>query len=200
MNNESTRSMFEHVVRARRSIREFDSRPLTRTVIQSLIDAIQAKTDAAGNRTAPSAHALHPLRVFFMAADVDDMALGFYSVDHESGELLLLEERDLRPQLQEASLDDQPWISAAPCVVSICADFNRPMTAFADQPPTGQRGVRYVYIEAGAAAQNALLAATSMGIGGVLVAGFNDDATASVLQLPEPLAPVLHLCFGWPDD
>jgi len=198
MNDESKQSLFADILRGRRSVREFYERPLAKTIVQSLVWAAQGKTDSAGNRTAPSAHGLHPIRVFVMAADVEAMTTGFYAVDHDSGELQLIHERDVRPELEAAALEEQPWIGSAPCVISICADFVNPVSAFADQPPEGKRGFRYVYIEAGACAQNALLHATCMGVGGVLVAGFNDEATAEVLRLPEPLTPVMHLCFGWP--
>ena len=69
---------------------------------------------------------------------------------------------------------------------------------FSEQPPLGTRGLRYAYIEAGATSQNIHLQATAEGLGCVLVAGFKDEATADVLELEAPTAPVLHMCFGWP--
>ncbi len=198
MNEQTKLGSWRNAVEQRRSVREFDSRPVAEADLRDLIWAAQGKTDASGNRTAPSAHALHPLRFFVMAAAVDTMTPGLYEVEHDSGELRLIHDRDIRPALETAALDEQPWVGAAPCVISVCADFVTPVRAFADQPPKGERGVRYVYIEAGASAQNVLLQATSSGLAGVLVAGFDDTATAEALSLPDGISPVLHLCVGWP--
>lgn len=66
-------------------------------------------------------------------------------------------------------------------------------------PPCGQRGQRYAWIEAGAAAQNIQLQATADGLGSVLVAGFPDDDTSKVLALNSSIKPLIHLCFDWPD-
>ena len=106
--------------------------------------------------------------------------------------------RDLRRELQSAALEEQPWIGGAAGIITICADFVAASHAFAKQPPLGTRGLRYLYIEAGAAAQNVQLQAASEGLACVLVAGFRDEATAQILGLEAPIAPVLHLCFGWP--
>jgi len=42
------------------------------------------------------------------------------------------------------------------------------------------------------------LKAVAEGLGYVLVAGFKDEATAEVLRLASPLAPILRICVGWP--
>jgi nitroreductase len=86
----------------------------------------------------------------------------------------------------------------AACVIIICADMVTPSQAFVDQKPFGSRGARYVYLEAGAAAQNLQLQAVAEGLGSVWVGGFNDEATADVLGLRAPLAPIIQLCVGYP--
>ncbi|WP_319518777.1 nitroreductase family protein [uncultured Martelella sp.] len=70
--------------------------------------------------------------------------------------------------------------------------------AFFEQQPYGARGERYVYLEAGAVAQNIQLQAVEEGLGSVLVGGFDDEATAGVLELPAPLAPLTLMCIGFP--
>ena len=69
---------------------------------------------------------------------------------------------------------------------------------FGQQPPEGQRGTRYSYIETGAAAQNVHLQATALGLGMVLVAGFDDHAVSRALSLPAHLSPTALLCLGHP--
>ncbi len=186
------------ILKNRRSVREFKPKAIQQASLKRLIWAAQGKTNNSGYRTAPSAHALHPLRLFVTASNIEETASGFYSVAPETDELILIHEKDIRNDLEKAAIGDQPWIAEAPLVLSICADFIAPCKDFADQPPYGQRGSRYVYIEAGAVAQNIQLQAAEEGIGSVLVAGLQDEVTATVLGLEEPFAPVLHLCVGWP--
>ncbi len=189
---------FSNILSQRRSIREYSDKPISLNSLNRLIWAAQGKREDAGLRTVPSAHGLHPLRLFVMAANVDGLNSGLYAVDTSNADLELIQPIDLRADLQNAAIDDQPWIGNAAAVLSVCADFVTPCRDFADQPPFGQRGSRYVYIEAGAAAQNVQLQAAAEGIASVLVAGFNDEMTAAVLGLETPVAPVLHLCLGSP--
>ena len=182
----------------RRTWREFENRAVPLESLQRLLWAAQGITDDSGKRTAPSAHALHPLRLLVIAGRIDGLDVGAYAVEKDSGRLTHTARQDLRPDLQNAALEDQPWVGTAAGIITICADFITPCQGFAEQPPFGVRGLRYLYIEAGAAAQNVQLQAVAEGLGCVLVAGFKDEATAEILGLEAPIAPVAHLCFGWP--
>src|SRR5512140_2134176 len=53
----------------RRSIRSFNSTPLTQQQLSQLLWAAQGVTDAKGHRTAPSAHAQYFLRLYVATAD-----------------------------------------------------------------------------------------------------------------------------------
>lgn len=182
---------------ARRSVRDFTPQPLPRETLRRLIWAAQGVTGDDGKRTAPSAHALHPLRLRLVAGNVEGLETGLYDVDEEQA-ATLLKAGDLRPALQSAALEEQPWVGQAAAILAFCADMEAVTRHFVAQPPRGQRGSRYAWIEAGAAAQSALLQAAADGLGAVLVAGFNDEATDDVLGLEPPLAPLLYVCFGWP--
>ncbi len=184
----------------RRSIRDFDESSIPLSALKRMIWAAQGKSGTAGGKTVPSAHALHPLRLFVFAANVDDLKKGFYSVDEKDGKLEFQHDKEIRSDLQNAAVDDQSWIGEAACIISVCADFVTACCNFADQQPYGQRGTRYIYIEAGAATQNMLLQAVDENLGAVLVAGFNDEATSEVLGLSAPLAPILHICVGQPKE
>ncbi|MBN9887996.1 SagB/ThcOx family dehydrogenase [Salipiger abyssi] len=187
-------SDISNLLAQRRSVREFSDTPLPRAAVDRLIAAAQGYRDPSGKRAAPSAHALYPIRLFLTVARVTGMAAGVYEVDAETGEAALRTARDLRRDLREAAFEDQPWLENAPLVVTLCADLEKLNAAFFDQPPIGHRGERYAYVESGAIAQNLSLQAVEMGLGSVLVAGFDDDKTADLLQVP--MRPLLHMCFG----
>jgi len=180
----------------RRTRREFSSTPIPLDSLNQLIWAGQGVTASNGLRTAPSAHALHPIQLLACIAHVDGSPSGLYAVNKQSSELSALHQRDIRSMLEANALGEQPWISSASVILTLCADFITPTQDFASQPPYGQRGSRYVYIEAGAMAQNIQLQAVELGIACVLVAGFQDEATATVLGLEQGITPVLHLCLG----
>ena len=188
----------EEIISRRRSHRDFNDRQITFPLLRRLLWASHGVTSEDGKRATPSAHALYPLSLRVIAAKIEGLETGLHAVSRDCTRLTHLVRRNIRLELQAAALEDQPWIASAAAIITICADFAAACEAFADQPPYGMRGTRYVHIEAGAAAQNLQLMATAEGLGCVLVAGFADEATAGVLELSAPVAPVLHLCLGWP--
>jgi SagB-type dehydrogenase family enzyme len=62
----------------------------------------------------------------------------------------------------------------------------------------GERGQRYVYIEAGHAAQNLLLQATALGLGAVPVGAFHDEQVEKLLKLPKDQRVLYLIPVGWP--
>ncbi len=191
---------FSQALAARRSHRAFTDEAVPQDIVHRLLWAAQGATDDAGNLTAPSAHGLHPLRLYVSAGNVQDVAPGVYRADLENRSLVPHVARDVRTELEHAALTEQPWVGEASGIISVCSDLAAPAEAFVDQAPFGLRGLRYVHIEAGAAAQNIYLQAAVEGLGCVLVAGFKDEATAAILGLEPPVEPVLHMCFGWPAE
>ncbi|MGV8856321.1 MAG: nitroreductase family protein [Devosia sp.] len=186
------------VLKQRRTVRDFSEKAITLEALNRLIWAAQGVTGDDGKRTAPSAHALHPLRLLVVVNNVSSLEKGLYEVSTADGSLKKTNALDVRNSLQETSIGAPKWITDAACIVVICADMATPAQAFAEQKPYGLRGARYVYIEAGAAAQNLQLQSTAEGLGSVWVGGFDDEATANALCLQAPLSPIILLCVGHP--
>ena len=188
-----------HALAQRRTIREFSDKPVTRQALENLLRAAQGITNQDGKRTVPSAHALHPLRLYVQTHNVVGLGSGLYDVDDINQSLRQINSSDLRWDLRNAAIGEPKWITDAACIIIICADMATPTRVFADQKPHGMRGTRYVYLEAGAAAQSLQLQAVAEGLAGVLVGGFDDETTSDVLGLPAPLAPVIQFCVGYAD-
>lgn len=193
----TTMTLHDAIVQ-RRSWRKFSAQAIRHDALKRLLWAAQGTTDDSGKGTVPSAGALQPLRLFVSAGRVEGHDPGIFEATANSGVPTRVRDGDVRAELQRCAIDDQPWIGQAAAVITVCADFVSPAHEFAEQPPYGVRGRRYVYIEAGAAAQNMALQAASEQLGCVVVAGFRDEATADVLRLEPPYMPVLHLCLGAP--
>jgi SagB-type dehydrogenase family enzyme len=175
----------EEALLRRRSVRAFTDEVLDLPEISQLLWAAQGVTAEWGGRTAPSAGALYPLRVFVATPD----ALYRYLPSGHRAEIL--SGTDLRGALARAALD-QEAVRDAPAVFVIAADDDRTAAKY------GGRGERYVHLEAGHATQNLLLQAVAMGLGGVPVGAFSDEDVARVLDLPADLVPLYLVPIGHP--
>ena len=58
--------------------------------------------------------------------------------------------------------------------------------------------MRYIYMEAGHAAQNVFLQSVSLGIGTVVVGAFNDEEVSKVMNLSEAENPLYLMPIGKP--
>ncbi len=179
----------EEAVAARRSRRGYKSDPLKLADIGQLLWAAQGITGPEQQRTAPSAGALYPLEIYVAATRVDGLPPGLYSYDPESHALALLSPGDKRRDLTEAS-GWQDCIRFSSCVLLIAGVFSRTTAKY------GERGIRYVHMEAGHVAENIFLQATALGLGMVVAASFDDARVASVAHLADGEDPLCLLPLG----
>lgn len=170
---------FEMALRARRSRRRYAPKPLGLPEVSALLFAAQGITHRSGGRefrTAPSAGGLHPFDIYLFAHDVTGLIRGLYRYDIGSHGLAVVREGDFRQPLKEACRDQQRVSEAAAALV-MAAVFPRTTQKY------GERGYRYVHIEAGCISQSIYLAAESMGLGTVAVGAFYDDKLNALLGL-----------------
>jgi len=158
----------------RRSTRDFSPQSLKLSHVADLAWAAQGST-TAGTRTCPSAHARYPLTLTVVAGNVADLPAGTYAYDGERQVLAPVASGDHRDAVARTTLADHDWLSRAPALLMLSGDLASANASFAEQPPHGRRGERYVWLEAGHASQNVYLRAAEAGLGAVLVAGFDDD-------------------------
>jgi SagB-type dehydrogenase family enzyme len=178
--------MLEGAFRERRSVREFASEPLGLETVARLMWAAQGQTQVGGlGRIAPSAGGTYPLEVYVATAD----GLLHYIADGHRARWINGE--DLRPGLQRAALGQQAILDA-PAVMVITGVVSRTEERY------GKRAERYVFLEAGHAAQNVLLQATGLGLGGVPVGAFRDNEVAKVLALAADEQPIYLIPLGYP--
>jgi SagB-type dehydrogenase family enzyme len=181
------RTTLEETLTRRRSVREFGPGRLTETQIAQLLWAAQGTTGSNSLRTAPSAGALYPLELYVATAD------GLFLYESETHRLDPRSDRDLRSRLQDAALG-QDAIGAAPAVFVITAVYERTAAKYG-----AGRTPRYVHIEAGHAAQNLLLQAVALGLGGVPMGAFDDERVRETLALPADQAPLYLIPVGIPE-
>ena len=179
----------ESALRRRRSVREFDRKPVTLLEVSQLLWAAQGFTDPEGKRTAPSAGALYPLEVFLVAGKEGDLPAGVYRYRPHGHDLLLMAEGDKRAKLATAALE-QDWLADAPVTIALAAVFERTARKYK------QRAERYVQLEVGHAAQNVHLQAVALDVGTVVVGAFDDAEVKQVLSLAANEQPLCLMPIG----
>jgi len=179
----------EEALLRRRSVREYTGEPLFLQEVSQLLWAAQGITDPRGFRTAPSAGGLYPLEVYLVAGEVENLDAGVYKYRSQEHELVKLLTGDKRQELCTAALE-QDWVKKGAAVIVIMAVYARTTLKY------GDRGIRYVHMEAGHAAQNVCLQATAFGLGTVTVGAFYDDQVREVLGAPENEEPLYVMPVG----
>ncbi|NWF52940.1 MAG: SagB/ThcOx family dehydrogenase [Nitrospirae bacterium] len=179
----------EESILKRRSIRNYKDQPLTLAEVSQLLWAAQGITGPTGLRTAPSAGALYPLEIYIVAGDVQDLEDGIYKYIPQRHELICIGKGDRRSELSAAALR-QPWVKNGSAVLVFSAVFERTTKKY------GERGIRYVYIEAGSAVQNVYLQAVSLNLGAVAVGAFDDEEVKRILNMRTEEHPVCIMPVG----
>ncbi len=182
----------EEAIGKRRSHRQFTRDPVPLGEISQVLWASQGISDERhGFRTVPSAGALYPLEVILVAGDVSGLLPGVYRYLPEEHALRRVRDGDIRPDLMSAGLG-QSAIAGAPATIVIAADYGRTTVKY------GDRGIRYVQMEAGHAAQNVYLQAQALKLATVAIGAFSDEEVRRLLLLPAGEEPLYLMPVGYP--
>ena len=179
----------ESALHSRRSVRNFSPQSLTLAEVAQLLWAAQGVTGPGGTRTAPSAGALDPLELYLVTGNVSALTKGVYRYQPIGHSLILVADGDQRAALAAAA-PGQDWVNEAAAVIVVAAAHERTTRKY------GQRGVRYVHIEAGHAAQNIHLQAVARNLGTAVVGAFDDDKVKKIVNLSSDEEPLCLLPIG----
>lgn len=101
---------------------------------------------------------------------------------------------------------EQSYVEQCPLFLVFCADLNRNKIACEINNKTMEEGYTEAFIlattDATLAAQNAMIASESLGLGGVYIGGIrnNPSEICKILSIPSSVYPVFGMCIGYPDD
>ena len=117
--------------------------------------------------------------------------------------ILDITDPDIRQKLS-VSCDNQPFIATAPVVLIFCADYSRWYDVFCDhveevrKPDMGD--LFLAEADTLIAAQNAVVAAHSLGLGSCYIGDIteNYEYHKKLLNLPRYVVPAAMLCIGYP--
>ena len=156
----------------RRSVRVYQDRPVESDVKQAILEAA-IQAPTAGN-----------------------MAL--YTI-------LDITDQSIKDRLA-VSCDNQPFIATAPVVLIFCADYRRWYDAFCaceDRVRKPDMGDLFLaQADTLIAAQNAVVAAHSLGLGSCYIGDIteNFEFHKQLLKLPKYVVPAAMLCIGYPTE
>ncbi len=179
----------ELLLARRRSVRDFAPGALSLVQASCLLWAAQGISDARGLRTAPSAGALYPLGLYLVAGDIAGIEPAIYRYLPRENAVERIQPGDRRAALAAAAMN-QSWLADAALTLAFSACYARTTKKY------DKRGIQYVHMEAGHAAQNALLTAVALNLGAAVVGAFDDRRVAAVLGLPREETPLYLVPVG----
>ncbi|MDN3611153.1 oxygen-insensitive NADPH nitroreductase [Vibrio ostreicida] len=97
---------------------------------------------------------------------------------------------------------DQPYVESAAEFLVFCIDYQRHFKINPEVQPDYTELTLIGAVDCGIMAQNCLLAAESMGLGGVYIGGLRSAAESvdRLLELPDYCAVLFGMCLGHPDQ
>jgi SagB-type dehydrogenase family enzyme len=177
---ESTVSLEEALSRDN-PIGHYTELPLTVSDISQLLWAAQDITSDEGDRTTPSISSTYPLALYLITGNVTDLKSGNYLYLPAEHELAIVKDGNF---IEETGLLTEQTANSAVYII-VAADFEEP----SDIPNEDER---LVYLEAGRAAQNIHLQATSLGLGTVITVNFIEEQVESAAGIP-PYLKIIYI-------
>ena len=165
----------------RESVRKYADKPVSLQELSYLLWCTQGVKSIEPHlvtlRTVPSAGARHALETYLLVNNVDGLEPGLYrflAVDHQLAKIETT--AAISDNITEACLR-QKFVKTSAVTFIWTAAVYRMTYRY------GQRGYRYLHLDAGHVCQNLYLAAEAVKCGVCAIAAFDDDCLNEVLQL-----------------
>jgi SagB-type dehydrogenase family enzyme len=172
---------FLRLVEGRTSVRSYGPGELSQADLAYLLYATQGVKEVVAPshtlRTVPSAGARHAFETYVLVNRVADLAAGLYRYLALDRKLALLDRDAGLPQAITDACLRQKFVGASAATFIWVAVVERMTWRY------GQRGYRYLYLDAGHVCQNLYLAAEALGCGACAVAAFDDNALNRILKV-----------------
>ena len=137
-------------------------------------------------RPVPSGGGMFPLELFVLCNNIDDVPAGIHHYQPLCHCLEEIRQVQLPGPLLKYLFMGQYPVTQAAAIVIISANFTRSMKKY------GDRGYRYLLMEAGHVAQNINLTCLGLGFESLNIGGFFDDEVAQLCQLDSDTHAVLY--------
>ena len=166
------------VVARRRSERQYLREAMTLADVSQLLWASQGITERTGGghelRTAPSAGALYPIETYLVVNRVEGVGPGVYHYSIRRHQIECLREGDLGRAAAQTALG-QEMVASSGVVFVWTSVTARCKSKY------GERGYRYMYLDAGHIGAHVSLAAEALGLGTCAIGALFDDEVNDLL-------------------
>jgi SagB-type dehydrogenase family enzyme len=174
---------FEDVILSRRSSRDFSGEPLSFSEVAKLLHFANGITGSiyTGDRVdqlfraSPSGGALYPVEIYLIALTVSGLASGLYHYNPLENNLEALSNKKAAQELKKITHIEE--VSNAAAVIALSGISAKSRLKY------GERGYRFMLLEAGHIAQNILLTAHSLLLAAFSIGGFIDDELDELLGI-----------------
>jgi len=171
-------------IEQRRSLREYCDKPLTQNELSFILWASSWARDFRSNermeitlRNVPSAGARHPLETYLDIRKVEGIKPGLYYYHPIKHCLVLLENSPEKAnQIFEGCMRQSMVANSAVNIILSAVPYRTSWRY-------GQRGYRYLYLDAGHVGQNIHLAAEAVHAGACMIGAYLDEAMNEALNL-----------------
>lgn len=144
--------------------------------------------------TSPSAGALYSCVIYIVAINVKELKQGVYYYNPDSYSLEVIKtEMAVEKQFKNCLTQPEMFPNFASAII-IVADMEKIFYKY------GERGYRYVLLDAGHIGENVYLVATALNLGVVGVEGFYDERISDLLELKKREVPLYVLLVGKKED
>ena len=142
-------------------------------------------------RSAPSGGGLYPVDVYLVSLSVEGLEQGIYQYNPKADCLVLHQEINHEKLIQTFAIsEDLISIKKSGFIVLLVGRSWKTMRKY------GPRGLRLLFLEAGAISQNIHLSVTALGLGSVDCSGFYDDDLNGLLGFDGVNEAVIHTIIG----
>ena len=189
----------DEAILRRRSVRDFTGKPLTLTELNQLlflsygITKPQCEDNIQEFRAAPSAGGLYPIELYIVVRQVTGLEQGIYHYNVPDHALEKMPKSLNFDKSLKAVSSYESILSNASVLFVLTAVFERSTVKY------GDRGYRFIHLDAGHIAQNILLITAAINLGAVPLGGFRDDQLSMMVGgdgINE--APVYLIAVGQP--
>jgi SagB-type dehydrogenase family enzyme len=166
-------------IRMRHSQRDFSKRPLSVSDIGTLLRyscGIVNEKNGVKARAQPSGGARYPIEIYPIFFTDGEVPAGTYHYDVKNHALDVLSQRAFSPE-DIAGLISYEFARDASCAIIMTGVFSRTQSKY------GERGYRYILLEAGHIGQNLYLVSGALGIKCCAMAGTRDTALETLLDV-----------------
>jgi SagB-type dehydrogenase family enzyme len=179
-------------IERRRSVRNYTRTPLKIGELSYLLWCTQGVKEvipgACTIRSVPSAGARHSFETYLLVNSVDSLQHGLYRLIATQHRLCMLDDEDRLTRRAVDACYGQEFVGTSAVTFIWAAVVYRMTWRY------GERGYRYIHLDAGHVCQNLYLSALSIGCGACAVAAFDDDKLNSLLGVDGKEQFVVYLC------